>query len=145
MSTTVKADVSEMFASVEPCYVSGSRAELGQCAGQLTWRNALAIASERSDWLKSDEAEACEGMRDWARSTGAWEREEIAAWSVEECLALLVQNIASEMRMLGSDDDDFEACAKTYADTDWDKESEYPIGYYFTDGGNVLVEYYTGM
>ncbi len=145
MSNIIKADVSEMFASVEPCYVSGSQAELGQGAGQLTWRNALTIAGKHSEWLKSDETEACEGMRDWARECGAWDLEEIAAWSVDECLALFVQNVASEIRMLGSDDDDFEVCAETYVTTDWDKECEYPTGYYFKDVETVLVEYYTGL
>lgn len=145
MSTNIVANVSEMFSSIAPCYVSGSQAELGKSAGRFTWCNALEIAKERETWLKSDETAACEGMRGWARETGAWEKEEIAAWSVDHCLALFVQNVASELRMLGSDADDLEACATTYEQTDWDKESEYPIGAYFVENGAVLVEFYTGI
>jgi len=144
MNNTIKANVTEMFGAVEPCYVSGSIAELGESAGRLTWANALIIAGQRSDWLKSDETEACEAMREWAHDTGAWEKEEIAAWSVDECLALFVQNVASEMRMLGSDDNDFETCAAKYAATDWDNASEYPTGSYFAQDGAVWVDFYAG-
>ena len=144
MSTNILANVSNMFSGIEPCYVSGSQAELGDVAGQLTWRNALAIAANHASWLESDEAEACEGMRDWARATGAWDAEESEGWSVEECLALFVQNVASELRMLGSDNDELEACAARYSETDWEKECEYPTGSYFKKGDSVHVEYYTG-
>lgn len=145
MSTTIVADVSVMFAAIEPCYVSGSKFELGDSAARITWDNALRIAKEHDRWLTSPLEGACQGMRDWASSTGAWEREEIAAWSADECLALFAQNVASEMRMLGSDDSDFETCAETYASTEWDSEPEYPMGHYFRKGDSVCVEYYTGM
>lgn len=144
MSTTIVADVSVMFAAIDPCYVSASRSELGDSVGQITWENALRIAKEHTRWLTSSLEDACQGMRDWAKSTGAWEREEIAAWSAEECLALFVQNVASEMRMLGSDDSDLEACAETYAATEWDSEPEYPTGYYYRKGDSVCVEYCCG-
>ena len=113
MSTTIKINVSRMFAGVEPCCVSGSQAELGPAAGQITWRNAQEIGTrgigvskgdECLDWLLSPSADAAEGMREWAGATGRVGRDELDLWADEECLALLAQNIASELRMLGSDE-----------------------------------------
>lgn len=144
MSATIKANVSVMFGHIEPWDVSNSEANLGPRAAALTWGNALEIAASHAEWLLSDLESACEGMRCWARETGAWERAEIEAWSTEECLALFAQNMASELRMLGSDDRDLEECARVYAETDWDQECEYPIGSYELCDGAVHVDYYTG-
>jgi hypothetical protein len=142
--TTIKANVTAMFAEIEPCYVSGSASELGDTAGGITWANATTIAFRASEWLLSSEADAVEGMRDWARESGGWGREEIELWSTEYCLGLFVQNVASELRMLGSDDD-FESCASVYAATNWDGESEFPTGSYYVEGHAQHVDYYTGL
>lgn len=146
MSTTIEASASDMFRFTEPYRVSGSVAELGDKAAKRTWDNAMEIASHHDDWLKSDLTEACEGIREWASRFGVWEKDEIAGWSVDECLALFVQNVAHELRMLGSDDDDFDACVERFQETDWDKEPECPTGHYYTVvGGDVFVEFYTGV
>jgi hypothetical protein len=84
-------------------------------------------------------------MQEWAREMGAWDREEIAAWSDEECLALFVQNVASELRtLLGADDNELETCVHTYETTNWEQESEYPTGRYSIEAEHVTVDYYTG-
>lgn len=148
MSTNIKANVSRMFTDVEPCHVSGSQAELGPAAGQITWRNAMDVAHRARTWLLSDFDEAAEAMREWALSTGAWEPSKVAVWTDNECLALFVQNIASELRMMGSDKCvEIEDLADVYSGTDWDKEPEYPVGhYYIAENSSVLhVDYYTGM
>jgi len=144
--TTIKADVSVMFSAREPWDCSNSQANLGDQAGRLTWACALEVAESADKWLLSDRAEACEGMQEWARETGAWDREEIAAWSDEECLALFVQNVASELRtLLGADDNELETCVHTYETTDWEQESEYPTGQYSIEAKHVTVDYYTGI
>jgi hypothetical protein len=131
-------NVSQMFAKVEPCFVSGSQSELGQSAGQLTWRNATEIALN-NQWLLSSKEEAVEEMREWALSTGAWDLEEVDSWSDEECLALLAQNIASDLRMLGSDENELTELAEIYQETDWDSRPEYPTGsYYLSPEGDLL-------
>lgn len=140
----IEINVSQMFANVEPCHVSGSQAELGQSAGQLTWRNATEIALNNK-WLLSSKQEAAEGMRSWALDTGAWDEEEVDSWSEEECLALLAQNVASDLRMLGSDENELTELAEIYTETDWESRSEYPTGsYYLSPEGELLCEYDTG-
>lgn len=153
MSDTISANVTKMFETHEPCCVSGSQAELGMDAGKYTWNNAKEIARNHEEWLLSDLEEACEAMRDWAKSTGAWDDEEIEDWSDEELLALFAQNVASEIRMMGADDLDWSELFEKYEETDWDEESEYPLGHYSLTLGigedgfsepNLLVDYYTG-
>jgi hypothetical protein len=135
-----------MFGSTEPYDCSGSQAELGDQAARLTWTSAMRVAACHEFWLKSDIAEAVEGMREWARECGAWEADEIAAWSDDECMALFVQNVASELRMLGSDESTLEECARVYQGTDWEQKCEYPTGvYYLAADGAAHVEYYTGL
>lgn len=151
MSATIVANLSAMFGSEAPCYVSASQAELGPAAAEITWRNAMTIARQRSQWLLSEEAEAATAAGDWAVSTGAWTREEVDAWSDDECIALLVQNIAGELRMLGSDERSLEECVEHYRGHDWDASGDYPMGHYTIvgpertgRGAEVHCEYYTG-
>lgn len=144
MNSNIKANVSVMFETIEPWDVSGSVAELGRDAAQITWGNAMRIAGQAPAWLLTPIDDACEAMRGWAKETGAWDREEIDAMSSQQFLALLVQNIASELRMLGSDDNDLLECVTTYQETDWDAAPEYPVGFYSADcNDDVHVDYYT--
>ena len=145
MSTTITANVSLMFETTEPYYVSNNAFTLGDCVGRITWENAVHIAENHKYWLTSDLGDAVEGMRDWARETGAWEREEIAAWSDAECLGLFVQNIAAELREhLDADNVELTKCARIYQRTNWEKESSYPIGSYYVRKRQLRVDYYTG-
>lgn len=76
-----------------PALYSNSIANSGcQNIGQITWNNAKANASS---FIGEDTREEFE---DWVKRFGAWEDEEIAAWSLNECNALLLQFIASEWR-----------------------------------------------
>ena len=146
--SNIKANVTKMFSNLEPWDCSNNAATMGESVAQITWRNATAIAAKHEQWLETPLADAAEHMRDWARSTGAWDREETQAWSDVYSLALFVQNVASELRMLGSDDNDFETCVETYESTDWEHESEYPAGVYLLEFNGstheVKVDYYTG-
>jgi hypothetical protein len=146
MSTYIVANVSKMFAETDPRQVSGSQAELGSLAGKIAWANAMEISEDQPPaWLVSDAPEALAGIREWAGEFGAWDDEEIAAWSAQECFALFAQQIAHEMRMLGSDDcEDIADLAEVYDSTDWDSESEYPTGSYYLENADLTVQFYTG-
>lgn len=147
MSEYIEANVSRMFESVEPWDCSNNAFNLGQNVGQLTWRAALSVADNAESWLLSDRDRTVEGTREWARESGGWSREEIAAWTDRECLALFVQNIAGELRdNLNADEVELAECARIYDATDWDKESSYPRGvYWLTETDNVHVQFYTGI
>lgn len=145
MSDTITANLTAMFRTADPYDCSNNQATLGDQCARLTWQCALSVAESSPSWLVTPAADACEGMRRWARETGAWDRDEIAAWTPTECLALFVQNVASELRMLGSDDRDLDECVTTYETTDWDSEPEYPTGCYYRRNGELRVEYYTGI
>lgn len=68
-------------------------------AGKATWEAALAVSDPdehpEAYFVTADNREEIEA---WVRDFGAWEREEIAAWSDRELNALLVQFIAGDMR-----------------------------------------------
>jgi hypothetical protein len=130
--TTITVNLANMFDEFEPWLVSNSRANLGDFAGRITWNNAIAIAADHDSWLRSDLCDAVDGMRDWARECGAWDAEEIAAWSVEDCLGLLVQNIASDLRNhLDADNNDLADSCAVYAATDWSEANDSPHGYFY--------------
>ena len=124
--TVIRMNLSAMFSHREPWDCSNSQANLGPNAATWTWGCAREVANDHQDWLVSPLADAVEYIKDWARETGAWDREEIEAWDEIESLALLVQNVASDLRLIGSDDHDLAECAGIYGDTDWDLEPEYP-------------------
>jgi hypothetical protein len=75
--------------------LSHSIAEGGQDAGRETWQASLSAASETP---LLDTPEALEAMREFARSSGGWDAEEIATWSDQELNALFLQWIAGDCR-----------------------------------------------
>ena len=80
--------------------LSHSRAEGGDNAGRNTWHASKEQAKETP---LLDTEEKLEAMRDFARSSGGWTREEIAAWSAEEINALFLQWVAGDVREAGAD------------------------------------------
>lgn len=101
----MEIDITDYMQSVDHFYISGSRAELGDNAAQITWSNANAEAAEKPLIVTDDEFRV---FRDWAKAFGAWSQEEIAAWTATECNALLMQYISGDVReleALASDDD----------------------------------------
>jgi len=77
--------------------LSHSRAEGGETAGQDTW-NASKEQAEETPLL--DTPEKLDAMRDFARSSGGWNDEEVAAWNDQEVNALFLQWIAGDVRQL---------------------------------------------
>lgn len=92
----MELDVTRMVDDKDDCPImSGSIAELGSNAAQITWNNSKAYAAERP-LLETDE------QRDEARQHfaeyGAWSREEIAAWPEEELQGIVCQEVAAQIR-----------------------------------------------
>jgi hypothetical protein len=110
----VEIDITDFFKNAETWNLSGSIATHGPNAARDTWNNAKQEASE-SPLLKT-KAEL-DAMRKWAKETGAWSREEIAAWSSGEVNALFIQLVTGDMREAGFEDDYFE-------DIDWETHEE---------------------
>ena len=67
-------------------------------AGQTTWNNALIEAKNQPLLTTPEQIDA---LRDWARSSGGWDREEIIKWTEDECNALFIQLLSSELRESG--------------------------------------------
>ena len=109
----MKIDITNFVRTAETHDLSGSVAELGKDAGKITWNNAVREAATTQLISQDDRAE----FERWVREFGAWDREEIAAWSLDECNALLIQYISGDLNELES------LC---YSDTDefgidWDE------------------------
>jgi len=81
--------------------LSQSAFEGGENAGQNTWNAAKKQALNSSPLLNTPEK--LQAMRDFARESGGWNWEEIAAWSDNELNALFLQWIAGDVRELGAD------------------------------------------
>jgi hypothetical protein len=80
--------------------LSHSTFEGGQDAGQETWKTSL-YQAEKTPLL--DNPEKLEAMREFARSSGGWDAEEITNWTDQELNALFLQWIAGECREAGAD------------------------------------------
>lgn len=140
MTTTI--DIQKLFSHLEPWDCSNSVANLGSRAAELTWDCAMELAAKVDEWLLSDRADALNAIVDWACETGAWTLEELQGWSEQECFALLVQNVASDMRLMGSDDLRWPELLEQYNTTDWDTAPEYPNGHLYSKDGRLLYEVY---
>ena len=113
----MEIDITRFFETAETHDFSASVAELGQDAGKITWANAMREAEETP--LLSTEAEL-DAMRQFARESGGWTREEIAAWTAEEVNALFIQWISGDINEMHASwllDDDGEL--------DWQKVEQY--------------------
>lgn len=99
----MELDITHMIEdSDEMPMLSGSRAELGNDAGKITWNNSIEYA-RKNPLLHS--AEMQEEARDYFADFGAWSREEIAAWSDAELEATVTQYIAGDIREMDVADD----------------------------------------
>lgn len=75
-------------------HLSASQAELGPYAGEITWKNCLALATGNP--IVTDENR--DDVRDHFRKCGAWDREEIESWTDIELSALVWQEAAASCR-----------------------------------------------
>ena len=80
---------------------SASVAEIGNDAGPATWQAALDDAPDYGPHL--DTPEKIDAMRQFARSSGGWTDDEVAAWTSAEVNALFLQWVAGDARECGLD------------------------------------------
>jgi len=85
---------------------SGSMAELGNDAGRVTWNNSGDLADRLPGFLET-ETELQE-VRDNIKEYGAWDAEEIAAFTPRDLRAFIVQEVMAEIRHLENSDIDLE-------------------------------------
>lgn len=95
----MELDITPYFsAQITPCELSGSVAELGVRAGEITWSASCAASA---DLMILDDDEKREAFRSWVEQSGGWDAEEIAQWSDVELNALLLQWISGDLREMG--------------------------------------------
>jgi hypothetical protein len=92
--------------------LSHSQAEGGENAGNNTWQ---ASQSKAQEIKLLNTPEKLQAMRDFARSSGGWNSEEVSAWNENEVNALFLQWIAGDCRELGAD---------SLEDIDWEEAEE---------------------
>lgn len=109
--------------------LSGSVAELGENAGEITWRNSMEMG-KRFPVVTADQIDE---LRDYYADFGAWEREEIDAWTFEEMNGMVTQEAAAEKREL----DRFETTADYHEAAERGTVSG---NIYFDDEGNMFIQ-----
>ena len=134
----MEINITSILRDVDTWPLSGSIVTHGPNAGAETWAASKAQAKETP---LLDTEEKLDAMRDFARSSGGWTREEIEAWDDDELNALFLQWVAGDLRELGADECDFE-------DIPWDeieerqREGQAPSNIY--RGGEDQVFFYLG-
>jgi len=134
----MEIDITRFVTESDPYEFSASQHEMGGSAGEITWNNAKQAGAD-SPLLETEEQ--LQALRDHVAGYGAWDSDEIAAWSDSECNALFIQIISGDMRESGMDSCDM-------AEFDWaeyEKDSnagEIPGNIFRGDTG--LIYYYLG-
>ena len=91
----MELNITELVKRDDLIYYSASAMELGQDAGKVTWENSLDQVEENP--LVSTPEEIQE-VKDYFKTFGAWEKEEIQNWNSQEVNALLLQLISGDIR-----------------------------------------------
>jgi len=129
----MEIDITDFFTTEYHGDYSNSVANLGQDAAKITWNSAMECEHNLID---TDEKRAA--LRDHVAGFGAWDSEEIAEWTDQECNALFIQLVSGDIR---------EACQSD----DWDWEDYESLCEKGTCAGNIVrgddgrVYYYLGM
>jgi hypothetical protein len=125
-----------LITDLDPAELSGSIAERGQNAGQETWDNSMQAAKDHAPILKPNERPAA---RKFFRSFGAWDDEQVAAWTDQELDALVLQYAAGDLREL-----QWVAPGDGLGDIDWNEAEKLShegivSGSLFVSGDNLYV------
>jgi hypothetical protein len=90
----MELNVTPLFADKLDFYmISNSVANLGSDAAKITWENALEAADQFP--LATDKNQ--QELRDYFKSYGAWDAQEVASWSLRELSALCWQEAAADV------------------------------------------------
>jgi hypothetical protein len=117
--------------------LSHSQMEGGPNAGPNTWKASLSQAEETP---LLDTPEKLQAMRDFARSSGGWDQEEIDAWTPTEINALFLQWVAGDIRQCPGTSGDR---ADSLEEIDWQatqemqEEGRIPSCLYRADDGTI--------
>jgi hypothetical protein len=133
----MELNITRFFNEAAPMDYSASAAEIGQNAGRDTWIAACGDAPEYAEWLDTEDKR--DEFRRYVKSFGAWDKEEIAAWTNDELTALLMQMIAGDIREgnLDTESPDWEA---------YREMSEHgQISGHIYPGDDGQIYYYIGM
>ena len=96
----MELNVTAAFRAIDPGMIFNSPANLGADAAKITWDNAMRAAADAGPLHTAEQREA---FRQYVRGFGAWNADEIAAWTPLELNALALQCLAAEMREGGLD------------------------------------------
>jgi len=103
----MEIDITDFFTTEYPGDYSNSVANLGQDAAKITWNAAMECDHNLID---TDDKRAA--LRAHVAGLGAWDSEEIAEWTDQECNALFIQLVSGDMQESPMDDnwdwDDYE-------------------------------------
>lgn len=91
----MEINITRFFDAAAPMDYSASVAEIGNNAGADTWRAAMDDAPDYALLITNDQLQA---MRDHITGYGAWDAQEIAAFTDQELNALFMQLISSDIR-----------------------------------------------
>jgi hypothetical protein len=128
----MEIDITRFFNEAAPMDYSASQAEIGANAGPDTWR---ACVEASPDWMYLDTEDKRQAWRTWARESGGWNADEIAAWTHTELNALFIQWVAGDMRQMGID--------RPGQSLDWEQVEQYqhagrmPSNIFKGDDGHV--------
>lgn len=90
----MELDITNLFNDCETTDFQDSVANSGLTnIGEITWQRALDNTSFKPLFAESD----CDEVRDYIRTFGGLEDEEIDAWSYNELQALILQDISSHL------------------------------------------------
>jgi hypothetical protein len=93
----MEINITEFFYNECPRDYSASVAELGRDAGKLTWDYSNEYVEENPPPMINS-PEQIDNFKDYIETFGAWERDEIEAWTNTELNALFIQLISGDMR-----------------------------------------------
>lgn len=88
-------NITRFYNEAAPMDYSASVAEIGWNAGADTWR---AACDDSADYMMLDDDDKRDAFRQHVRSFGAWDADEIAAWTDIELNALFIQLVSGDMR-----------------------------------------------
>lgn len=131
----MEINISRFFAEAEPFEFSRSRAEYGDNAGPTSWANAVKAGTDSPLLTTPEQLQA---LRDHVKGFGAWDDEEIAAWSDAEVNALFIQMISGDMREAGLDCDPDESAWQEYEEND-------RVSHNIFRGSDGEIYYYLGV
>lgn len=99
----MEINITRLFAPdvFAPRDYSASVAEIGHDAGPSTWLAACEDAADYGPML--DTADRLEAARNHFEGFGAWDRDEIDAWTDNEVNAIFLQEVAASMREFTDD------------------------------------------